>query len=180
MLKLSLGSLFVWQFVKSLVSQWVSTSPIELFWTAKKIWAVPLILQFWKYEKLYLHFLHYLANNCERTISSYELIRRVRRRRSKEMREHMSSQCATPFICTVFDSFSFTCVSDSEFRGRSIYTLKTYPFRILSALKTLKTHARTSSSPQPLFVKLELCRLCTTMPNPICVTSNAIHYDKLV
>ena len=34
---------------------------------------------------------------------------------------------------------------------------------------------RTSFSPQPLFVKLELCRLCTSMPNPIGVTDNAIH-----
>ena len=32
-----------------------------------------------------------------------------------------------------------------------------------------------SFSSQPLFVKLELCRLCTSMPNPICVTGNAIH-----
>ena len=46
---------------------------------------------------------------------------------------------------------------------------------MLSALKTPKTHALISFSPQPLFVKLELCRLCTGMPNPICVTDNAIH-----
>ena len=32
-----------------------------------------------------------------------------------------------------------------------------------------------SFSSQPLFVKLELCRLCTSMPNQICVTGNAIH-----
>ena len=32
-----------------------------------------------------------------------------------------------------------------------------------------------SFSSQSLFVKLELCRLCTSMPNPICVTGNAIH-----
>ena len=32
-----------------------------------------------------------------------------------------------------------------------------------------------SFSSQPLFVKLELCHLCTSMPNPICVTGNAIH-----
>ena len=32
-----------------------------------------------------------------------------------------------------------------------------------------------SFSSQSLFVKLELCCLCTSMPNPICVTGNAIH-----
>jgi len=49
------------------------------------------------------------------------------------------------------------------------------PIQNIRCPKTPKTHARTSFSPQPLFVKLELCRLCTSMPNPICVTGNAIH-----
>ena len=49
------------------------------------------------------------------------------------------------------------------------------PIQNIRCPKTPKTHARTSFSPQPLFVKLELCRLCSIMPNPICVTGNAIH-----
>ena len=49
------------------------------------------------------------------------------------------------------------------------------PIQNIRCPKTPKTHARTSFSPQPLFVKLELCRLCTSMPNPICVTGNAVH-----
>ena len=49
------------------------------------------------------------------------------------------------------------------------------PIQNFKCPKNTKTHARTSFSPQPLFVKLELCRLCTSMPNPICVTGNAIH-----
>ena len=59
-------------------------------------------------------------------------------------------------------------VSESEFRACSIWTLWTYPFRIQNALKTLKTHARTSYFPPPFFVKLELCRICMSMPNSIC------------
>ena len=49
------------------------------------------------------------------------------------------------------------------------------PIQNIKCLKTPKTHARTSFCPQPLFVKLELCCLCTSMPNPICVTGNAVH-----
>ena len=49
------------------------------------------------------------------------------------------------------------------------------PIQNIRCPKTPKTHARTSFSPQPLFVKLELCCLCARMPNPICVTGNVIH-----
>ena len=37
------------------------------------------------------------------------------------------------------------------------------PIQNIKCPKTPKTHTRTSSSPQPLFLKLELCRLCTSM-----------------
>ena len=38
--------------------------------------------------------------------------------------------------------YFFTCVSESEFWARFILLFKKYPFRILTVLKTLKTHAR--------------------------------------
>ena len=49
------------------------------------------------------------------------------------------------------------------------------PIQKIKCPKTPKRHGRTSFSPQQLFVKLELCCLCTSMPSPICVTGNAIH-----
>ena len=45
-------------------------------------------------------------------------------------------------------------------------------------IKCPKTHVQTSFSPQPLFVKLELCRLYASMPNPICVTGSAILHES--
>ena len=47
-----------------------------------------------------------------------------------------------------------------------LYSLTLY--NSVTTLKTLKKNARTSYFPPPFFVKLELCRLCMSMPNTIC------------
>ena len=49
------------------------------------------------------------------------------------------------------------------------------PIQNIKCPKNTKNACTDIISPQPLFVKLELCRLCTSMPNPICVTGNSIH-----
>ena len=63
----------------------------------------------------------------------------------------------------------FTCVSESEFRARSIWAHYRPPIQNLKCPKTLKMHARTLIFPHPSEVKPELCRLCTSSPIPICV-----------
>ena len=62
-----------------------------------------------------------------------------------------------------------TCVSESEFRARSIWVHYRYPFRIKNALKTRRSHARTWHFLQLSKVKFELSSLHQqSKPNLVC------------
>ena len=72
-------------------------------------------------------------------------------------------------------SYFFTCVSESEFRAHSIcLSTLNMPIQNIKCPKNTK-NACADIIFSPAIVKLELCRICTSMPNPICVTGNAIH-----
>ena len=61
--------------------------------------------------------------------------------------------------------YFFTCVLDSEFWARFIWTFKQCPFWILIALERQKNMSGFLF--QPNKVKLELCHLCIISPNTI-------------